>query len=139
VLGARSENAVIADETSIRALIERWHSATAEGDVDTVLTLMSDDVEFLVPGKDPMRGRSVFGAGLRALLKTHRIQSSGDVQEIQVSGDLAFALTRLMVRVIPRGTGEEGARSGYALSVFRRQRNGSWLLIRDANLLPSSV
>jgi uncharacterized protein (TIGR02246 family) len=127
---------VTADESDIRALIKRWHSATAEGDVDTVVTLMSEDVEFLVPGKDPMRGRNAFAEGLRGLLKAHRIQSSGDVQEVQVSGDLAFALTRLEVRVIPLGTGEENARFGYALSVFRRS-NGGWLLARDANLLPS--
>jgi len=128
---------VTADEKSIRALIERWHSATADGDVDTVATLMSEDVEFLVPGKDPMRGRAAFAGGLRTLLKTHRIQSSGDVQEFQVSGDLAIAMTRLKVHVIPLGTGEENVRSGYALSVFRRG-NGGWLLVRDANLLPSS-
>jgi len=42
------------------------------------------------------------------------------------------------VRVIPLGTGEETIRSGYALSVFRRA-NGGWLLVRDANLLPSSA
>ena len=128
-----------ADERSIRALVERWHSATAEGDVDTVLTLMSEDVEFLVPGRDPMRGRAAFGTGLRTLLKTHRIHSSGDIQEVQLSGDLAFALTRLEVRVIPLGAGQENARSGFALSVFRKQVDGAWLLIRDANLLPSSV
>ncbi|MFC5435981.1 YybH family protein [Rhodanobacter umsongensis] len=127
------------DERSIRALIERWHNATAEGDVDTVLTLMSEDVEFLVPGRDPMRGRAAFAAGLRTLLKTHRIHSSGDVQEVKVSGDLAFALTQLKVRVIPLGTDQENARSGYALSVFRKQGDGVWLLVRDVNLLPSSA
>jgi len=46
VLGIRSEKTVTADEKSIRALIERWHSATADGDVDTVATLMSEDVSF---------------------------------------------------------------------------------------------
>ena len=131
---------MISDEENIRALIQRWHSATAEGDVDTVLTLMAEDVEFLVPGKEPMRGRPAFASGLRALLKTNRIHSSGDVQEIQVSGDLAVAVTRLQVRVIPLDAGaQEHARSGYAMSVFHRQRDGDWLLIKDANFLPSSA
>lgn len=128
-----------ADERSIRSLVERWHGATAEGDVDAILALMAEDVEFLVPGKDPMRGRAAFAAGLRALLKTHRIRSSGEVQEVQVSGELAFALTRLEVLVIPLATGQESARRGYALSVFRKQRNGAWVLVRDANLLPASA
>jgi uncharacterized protein (TIGR02246 family) len=125
------------DEATIRALIQRWHEATARGDVDAVLALMSDDVEFFVAGKEPMKGRAAFAAGLRGLLKTRRIVSSGDVREVQVSGDLAFAVSLLHVHIIPNDAGKESTRSGDALSVFRRQADGGWLLIRDANLLPS--
>ena len=125
-------------EADIRALIQRWHEATARGDVDAVLALMSEDVEFFVAGKEPMKGRAAFATGLRGLLKTHRIVSSGDVREVQVSGDLAFAVSLLHVRIIATDTGGESVRSGHALSVFRRQADGSWLLIRDANLLPSA-
>lgn len=34
------------------------------------------------------KGRSTFEKGLRGLLKSHRVESTGDVQEIQVSDDL---------------------------------------------------
>ena len=34
------------DEQAIRRLVALWHSATAAGDVDTVLGLMADDVVF---------------------------------------------------------------------------------------------
>ena len=126
------------DEADIRALIQRWHEATARGDVDAVLALMSEDVVFFVAGKEPMKGRSAFATGLRGLLRTHRIVSSGDVREVQVSGDLAFAVSLLQVRIIPNDAGNESVRSGHAMSVFRRQADGGWLLIRDANLLPSA-
>ncbi|WP_133479216.1 YybH family protein [Cognatilysobacter segetis] len=123
------------DETAIRALIWQWHDATAVGDVDAVLSLMAKDVQFLVPGREPMLGRDAFEDGLRSLLKTHRIRSSGDVREVQVSGDLAFVTARLTVRIEPLEGGGASERSGYALSVFRRMADGSWQLIRDANLL----
>jgi uncharacterized protein (TIGR02246 family) len=126
------------EEANIRALIQHWHDATAQGDVDAILALMSEDVEFFVAGKEPMKGRDAFATGLCGLLKTHRIVSSGDVREVQVSGDLAFAVSLLTVRIIATVSGEETVRSGYALSVFRRQSDGSWLLVRDANLLPST-
>lgn len=126
------------DEADVRALIQRWHDATARGDVNAVLALMSEDVEFFVAGKAPMTGRDAFAAGLRGLLETHRIVSSGDVREVQVSGDLAFAVSLLKVRIVATDTGGETLRSGHALSVFRRQSDGNWLLIRDANLLPST-
>jgi len=36
------------DEQAIRDLVALWHSATAKGDIDTVLGLMAEDVVFLV-------------------------------------------------------------------------------------------
>ncbi|WP_133500737.1 YybH family protein [Cognatilysobacter terrigena] len=123
------------DEQAIRALIQRWHDATAAGDVDTVLSLMAEDAEFLVPGREPMQGGRAFEDGLRGLLKTHRLRSSGDVREVQVSGDLAFTVTRLSVRIEPLDGGGANERGGYAMSVFRRGADGAWRLIRDANLL----
>ena len=82
-----------ADEQTIRDLVAQWHRATAAGDVDTVLGLMSEDAVFLVSGKPPMKGRSTFEKGLRGLLKSHRVDSAGDIQEVEVSGDLAYCWT----------------------------------------------
>jgi uncharacterized protein (TIGR02246 family) len=125
-----------ADERAIRDLVAKWHRATADGDVDTVLSLMSDDVMFLVPGKAPIHGRGDFETGLRTLLKSHRVDSKGDVQEVQVAGGLAYSWTRLTVSITPLSGGTANVRSGSTLSVFRKQSDGSWVLVRDANLLP---
>jgi uncharacterized protein (TIGR02246 family) len=125
------------DEQAIRDLLALWHSATAKGDVDTVLGLMADDVVFLVPGKPPMRGRAAFEHGLRAVLKQHRIESSGEIQEIEVSGNLAYCWNNLVVRVIPLAGGDAMVRTGSVLSVFRKLPTGSWVLFRDANQLPN--
>jgi uncharacterized protein (TIGR02246 family) len=39
------------DERAIRDLVERWMSASRAGDLATVLSLMADDVIFMVPGQ----------------------------------------------------------------------------------------
>ena len=36
------------DERAIRDLVAVWHSATPKGNVDTVLSLMAEDVVFLM-------------------------------------------------------------------------------------------
>jgi uncharacterized protein (TIGR02246 family) len=126
------------DDQAIRNLVALWHSATAKGEVDTALGLMGEDVVFLVAGKPPMRGRSSFEQGVRTLLTQHRIESTGDVQEIEVSGNLAYCWTNLTVRVIPLAGGNGTVRAGSALSILRKQSNGSWVIVRDANLLPTS-
>jgi ketosteroid isomerase-like protein len=84
-----------------------------------------------------MKGRSSFEKGLRGLLKSHRLESSGDIQEVHVSGDLAYCWTFLTVRMTPLFGGESSHRSGSALSIFRKS-SGTWALVRDANLLPSA-
>jgi len=126
---------VITDELAIRNLAARWHSASGAGDVETVLRLMDEDVVFLVAGHPPMKGRSAFAAGLRGLLTSHRIESTSEIQEIEVSGHLAYCWSVLNVRVIPKAGGSPVIRSVSAVSIPRKQTNGSWLMVRDANLL----
>ena len=126
------------DEQAIRNVVARWHKATADGDVGAVLALMADDVVFLVAGKPPMRGREAFERGLRTLLASHRIESTGEIQEVEVDGNLAYCWATLDVRIVPLGSGAATTRNGNTLSIFRRQTSGDWVLYRDANLLPTA-
>ncbi len=81
------------DQQAIRNLVALWHSATAVGDIEAILGLMAEDVVFLGSGRPPMRGRSSFESALRKLLATHRIESTGEVKEVVVSGDWAYCWT----------------------------------------------
>lgn len=124
------------DEQAIRQLVETWHRATARGDVPQILPLMSDDVVFLVAGQEPMRGRSNFEKSLQALLRQHRIESSYEIREIEVSGSLAYCWNLLSVTVTPLAGGKAIHRTGNALTILRKQAgDGTWLVVRDANLL----
>lgn len=123
------------DEEQIRQLIVAWHAATKAGDVDTILGLMTEDVVFLVPGRQPMR-RAEFEALSRVPPggKPPAIRSTSEVQEVQVCGDLAFVWSKLSVAITPPGASAPMERAGHTLSVFQRIA-GRWLLARDANLL----
>jgi len=125
------------DQQAIRELIAEWQRATAAGDVDSILPLMAPDVLFLTPGRAPF-GRDAFDAGLRSMLQTHRIVSTGEVKEIEVSGDMAYCLSFLEVRVFSLSGGNPMERSGHVVSVLRKQPSGSWQIARDANMLVSS-
>ena len=105
------------------------------GDVDAVLGLMTDDVIFLVPGKPPMH-KAEFAAALRGAAGAHRpkFESVSEVQEVQVSGDMAYMWTKLSVTSTPTEESQAATRAGHTLTVLRRV-GGKWLLARDANLL----
>lgn len=124
------------DEQEIRDLVATWFSATKSGDTDKVLSLMADDVIFLVCGKPPMRGKAAFAEGLSAL-KDVTIDASSEIQEIKVLGDWAYMWTELTVTMTPTNGGDGGKsmkRSGNTLSILQKQ-NGAWQLVRDANML----
>jgi uncharacterized protein (TIGR02246 family) len=123
------------DEQQIRDLVATWMSASRAGDTDTVLSLMTDDVVFLVAGHPPMR-KAEFAAAARAQAGTDAptIDGESDIEEIVVAGDVAYLRARLTVTVTPPQGGKPMRRAGYTLTVLRRQ-NGRWLLARDANLL----
>ena len=123
------------DEQAIRQLVATWHEATAAGEVSRILPLMADDVVFLVPGRPPMRGREGFGEGLTTLLQHHRINSSSEIQEIQISGDMAYCWSSLSVTVTPRAQGSPNRRTGHTLTILRKQPDGAWVVVRDANML----
>ena len=124
----------VPDEQQISGLMDRWRRLTAEGNVDGLLSLVTDDVVFLTPGNPPIT-KQEFAAGFRKVSAQARIESTQDVQEIRVSGDIAYAWSPLSVVLTPKQGGEQTESSGYALTVFRRSASGDWRLARDANLV----
>lgn len=125
------------DERQIRELVATWMEATRTGDLETVLSLMSDDVVFLVTGQPPMVGRSAFAAAARQTQPDQerpQFDGSSEIQEIQVLGDWAYMWAKLSVVVRPPGGARPITRAGYTLSVLKRE-NGRWVLARDANML----
>ena len=123
------------DEKVIRELVDIWLRATAKGDLPQILNLMAEDVVFLIPGQPPMRGKSAFAAGFKTALEHFRIDSTSDIQEIKVSGDLAYCWNHLTVTMTPLQGGPVKRRTGYTLTVLNRQPDGAWVVVRDANLL----
>lgn len=122
------------DEQDIRQLVATWMNATKTGDVETVLSLMAEDVVFLVPGQPVMR-KDDFAASARAQTGSNapQIVGTSEIQEIKVFGDWAFMWTKLAITVTPPD-GEAMMRAGHTLTILQKQ-NGKRVLARDANLL----
>jgi uncharacterized protein (TIGR02246 family) len=120
------------DERAIRDLVATWMQASQAGDLETVLGLMSDDVVFMVPGREPF-GKEAFAAASQGM-NGMRVEGASDIRELEVLGDWAYLRSYLEVSVTPPG-GSAVKRTGYTLTILRKQADGGWLLARDANLL----
>jgi uncharacterized protein (TIGR02246 family) len=122
---------VTEDEKAIRELVHAWTKANEVGDVATMLSLVTDDVVFMVPGCDPLS---------RELLEeappTSSVQVEGvnEIVELQVVRDWAFVRNKVDVTVTP-ANGEAVHLSGCTLALFRQKADGCWRLARHANML----
>jgi uncharacterized protein (TIGR02246 family) len=122
------------DEIQIREVIGTWLKASAENDLDTLLGLMTEDVVFLLPGREPMCGRDGFAAASRGRPANMKIEGKPDIQEISVEGNFAYCWNYLSITITPEGSAPM-RHAGNILSVFRKEADGRWRLFRDANML----
>jgi uncharacterized protein (TIGR02246 family) len=120
------------DEHAIRELVDTWMKASRAGDTETVLGLMSDDVIFMVPGREPF-GKQTFAANSRSMDGV-KLEGSADIRELKVLGDWAYLRNFIEITVTPPG-GETVRRSGFTLTILRKEPDGRWVLARDANLV----
>ncbi|HEX5518094.1 MAG TPA: SgcJ/EcaC family oxidoreductase [Pseudolabrys sp.] len=120
------------DERAIRELVDTWMKASRAGDTETVLGLMSDDVIFMVPGREPF-GKQTFAANSRSMDGV-KLEGSADICELKVLGDWAYLRNFIEITVTPPG-GETVRRSGFTLTILRKEPDGRWVLARDANLV----
>jgi uncharacterized protein (TIGR02246 family) len=120
------------DEHAIRELVDTWMKASRAGDIETVLSLMSDDVIFMVPGREPF-GKQSFAANSRSMDGV-KLEGSADIRELKILGDWAWLRNFIEITITPPG-GETIRRSGFTLTVLSKEPDGRWLLARDANLV----
>jgi uncharacterized protein (TIGR02246 family) len=120
------------DENAIRTLVAVWMQASQQGDLDTVLSLMTDDVVFMVPGREPF-GKDAF-RNQSGAMQGMKMQGQSEIRELKVLDGWAYARNHIALTITPPG-GEPMRRTGYTLTLFRKEADGRWLLARDANLL----
>src|SRR5437879_13218457 len=75
-----------------------WLRASAKGDSETMLAMLTDDMVFLVPGQ-PTFGKREFKSAWDGPMKGARIESKSDLEERIVSANTACTRTRLTVRI----------------------------------------
>ena len=120
------------DERAIHNLVDQWMDASKAGDHATLLSLMTDDVVFMVPGQPPF-GREAF-ANRTVSPDDPKIEGEAQIVELQVLGDWALLRNRLRIAIIPKGK-PTIVKSGYTLTILRKSAAGQWQLSRDANVM----
>ena len=126
------------DKLAIRTLFESWYSAMEDGDVATLLSLVTADVIVKAPGAPPIQGSAAFEQALTAFLEEYSETVDYEIAEVEVSGQLAFARISETATIMSKSGSKASTVNGIHLTILRRQPDGEWLLARDISSLIDS-
>jgi uncharacterized protein (TIGR02246 family) len=123
------------DVGAVRQAIEttnaRFADAAKRGDTAVVGAIYAEDVVVMMPNEPAHRGRdaalkSFASAFTRAQVKEFNIKTD----DVQVGGDLAVETGNYEMTLQPAG-GAEIKDKGKYITVWKRQADGSWRILRD--------
>ena len=122
------------DERAIREVHSTWIDAVNAGDLVRLLSLMADDVVFLNPGQAPF-GRDEFSVNFPAAHQKFRVRCVSELEEVVVAREVAYTRSRDSLSVTARADGKAVQLAGHRMTVYRKRRDGRWLLSRDVHTL----
>ena len=120
------------NEQALRDLGQLWATASERGDVATLLSLVADDVVFIVPGQKPF-GKEAFAESIR-LTRAPQIRVQSELLELTVLDDWAWMRSHLDV-TSAAADGDHDRKIGDVLRILRKTSEGRWVITRDTSLL----
>ena len=114
-----------ADVEAVKRVREQAVAAINAGDMDTLISLWSDDIVRMWPNEPAVVGKEANRSRI-----THRsswkVEFTMSHEEVFVSGDRAFHRGTYRGRRIPKAGGEPMEIDMKCIDILRRQLDGSW-------------
>ncbi|MHC4070614.1 MAG: kelch repeat-containing protein [Planctomycetota bacterium] len=131
---------VEADIAAIEELLDLYAVAMNTGDLELWLSLHTDDIVKMPPDAPASFGQEQLRANLEPLFDNFTFEMATFPEETQVDGDLGYSWCNYTFLMTPKAGGEPIFTDGKALSILKRQPDGSWKLSHDcfnSNLPPA--
>ncbi|HEX4898652.1 MAG TPA: SgcJ/EcaC family oxidoreductase [Candidatus Limnocylindrales bacterium] len=109
-------------DEEVRAFNDAYERALAEQDVETLVSLYTDDARLMMAGQPVIQGRAAIETVFRDWLQEAPVSTRFETEEILAGGDLVIDIGHTIAA---------GGRSKYVV-VHRRQPDGSLRIAIDA-------
>jgi uncharacterized protein (TIGR02246 family) len=129
--------ATSADAGAARQAIDsanaRFADAMKRGDTTAMASNYSDDAIVMMPGVEAWRGRDAVRKGFAGFVSQAPVKEfTGKTDDVMVAGDVAVETGTYEMTLQPKG-GKEIKDKGKYLTIWKRQADGSWKIVRDIN------
>ena len=129
-----AETTRAADLAAIEELHRKDIAATKAYDIETLVSLWTEDIVAQPPGGSPTIGKAVWRrqleAGKAASVAYDVLAYEQKWEEVTLAGDYAFEWGTFTSAVRPKAGGDEIRESYNVLRVLKRQPDGSWKVHR---------
>ncbi len=127
-----------AAEQALRARVDALMAAFNAEDIATVEGFYGESVTLIPPGEPVISDRAEVIANL-STIETGDYQLDFQIQDLQMSGDLAITLVSYTDSFTPADGSESGGTSGRWAIVWNRGADGQWRISREIwNLAPEA-
>ena len=125
------------DAASVKAAImaanSKFLDAFKRGDTAGMSASYADDAVLMMPNEGAWRGRAAIDQGLSSFVDQMSFKDGANVTtDVMVGGDLAVETGTYAWTLQPK-TGAEITDKGKYLTIWKRQADGSWKIVRDIN------
>jgi len=119
-------------EAAVNAAFQEYSASLGAGDADRWIALWTEDGVQMPPGAPPNVGKEIIHSGLQGALGIFSFSDMQiSVEEVQTTGDWAYARGTYTVTYIPKDGSDPIFIDGKFMSIFQKQPAGSWKLHRD--------
>jgi uncharacterized protein (TIGR02246 family) len=116
-------------EAAIEVTTESWLSAYERGDADALADLFEEDGMYAANTGEVLDGRAGIREGVHEWMTRRppgvELDLEAETVRFQFDGDSAHSVSRFVIRAMPPGCTLD---AGHALSVWRPQGDGNWLI-----------
>jgi uncharacterized protein (TIGR02246 family) len=111
----------------VMKLSKEWSEVASKGDVEKTVSYWADDAFVMSAGHSPLNGKAAIRKMVEESYKIPGFRISWDPQSVEVSesGDMAYIIENSEVSFTD-STGQQVTLKNKAVSIWRKQSDGSW-------------
>jgi ketosteroid isomerase-like protein len=101
------------------------------GDLNGFMTIWTDDIIWMPPNEAIRKGKESCKQWIQPFFDNYTLKEKVTFEELEVSGDWAFARGTWDLEGTPKGEGAKIHDVGKLIFIFERQSDGSWKISHD--------
>jgi len=121
-----------AEGEKIMQLSKEWSQTVATKDVEKIVSYWADDAFVMQEGRAPLKGKQAIREMVEESFKMPGFNISWQPESVEVSdaGDMAYLIENAQVS-FNDSTGKQVSIKNKAISIWRKQQDGSWKNVVD--------